>query len=209
MRVRQKLTARYCCVWGLGALCLLGWLGAAGGGYAFTGVKPVAKPYLAMRTQAAQEAQEGKEGDISKGPWRRFRTWITDADSRQRFASMGAAGVLSYGVVSNMNYIPLFAFAWYVVSTRSGVSPVHEWPAFLSTYAALYVVNNLLRPIKLVAVAFATPRVNRCFKWVMNKYGIGKKRAVAIVYIVLNTFTVLLMALSVLVASCLAGVPVW
>lgn len=145
----------------------------------------------------------------SPSRWRRVRDWLTDAENRKRFASMGTAGVLSYGVVSNINYIPLFSYAWYRVAVRSKASPIHQWPAFLSTYATLYIFNNVLRPIKLVVIGFVTPRVERSFTWMMEKLGIGRKRAVLLVYVMLNTLAVLLMGLSVLAASCLAGVPIW
>lgn len=141
--------------------------------------------------------------------WRRVRDWLIDAENRKRFASMGTAGVLSYGVVSNINYIPLFSYAWYLVAVRSKASPIHQWPAFLSTYATLYIFNNILRPIKLVVIGFVTPRVERSFTWMMEKLGIGRKRAVLLVYVMLNTLAVLLMGLSVVAASCLAGVPIW
>eukprot|EP00931_Biecheleriopsis_adriatica_P111023 TRINITY_DN85368_c0_g1_i1.p1 TRINITY_DN85368_c0_g1~~TRINITY_DN85368_c0_g1_i1.p1 ORF type:complete len:245 (-),score=35.63 TRINITY_DN85368_c0_g1_i1:93-827(-) len=145
----------------------------------------------------------------AKGRWQRLRSWLTDAESRRRFASMGAAGVLSYGLVSNLNYIPLWAFAWYVVAARNGVSPVHQWPTFLSFYATLYVANNILRPLKLVALGVVTPRVDRLFSWTMRKFSLGKKRAVALVYVVLNTLVILLMGLSIAAASLCAGVPIW
>ena len=154
----------------------------------------------------SQKTQEAKE--TAKSRWSRFCNWCTDAENRKRFASMGAAGVLSYGVVSNLNYIPLFAYAWYVVAIRSKVSPIHQWPAFLSTYATLYIFNNMLRPIKLVVIGFVTPRVDSCFTWLVEK-GLGRKRAILLVYVVLNLLAVILMALSVLAASCLAGVSVW
>ena len=69
--------------------------------------------------------------------------------------------------------------------------------------------NNVLRPAKLIVVGFVTPRVNKCFDWAMEKFGIGKKLAVALTYFVLNLGAVLLMGLSVLAASALAGVPIW
>ena len=154
-----------------------------------------------------RKAEESPER--SKSRFRRVRDWLTDADNRKRFASMGTAGVLSYGVVSNVNYIPLFSYAWYLVAVRTKVSPIHQWPAFLSTYATLYIFNNVLRPIKLVVIGFVTPRVERSFTWMMDKLGIGRKRAVLLVYVTLNTLAVLLMGVSVLAASCLAGVPIW
>ncbi len=144
-----------------------------------------------------------------KSFWRRARDWLTDAENRRRFASMGTAGVLSYGVVSNVNYIPLFSYAWYLVAVRSKRSPLDQWPSFLSTYATLYIFNNVLRPVKLVVIGFVTPRIERSFTWMMNKFGIGRKRAVLLVYITLNSLAVLLMAVSVLAASCLAGVSIW
>ena len=64
----------------------------------------------------------------SPSRWRRVRDWLIDAENRKRFASMGTAGVLSYGVVSNINYIPLFSYAWYLVAVRSKASPIHQWP---------------------------------------------------------------------------------
>eukprot|EP00438_Fugacium_kawagutii_P006051 Skav218234 [mRNA] locus=scaffold4566:147522:148010:+ [translate_table: standard] len=147
--------------------------------------------------------------DSPKSPFRRVRDWLTDAENRKRFASMGTAGVLSYGVVSNINYIPLFSYAWYLVAVRTRNSPIHQWPVFLSTYATLYVFNNILRPIKLVVIGFVTPRIERSFTWMMERFGIGRKRAVLIVYVMLNALAVFLMAVSVLAASCLAGVPIW
>ena len=30
--------------------------------------------------------------------WKRLRSWATDEENRKKFASMGAAGVLSYGM---------------------------------------------------------------------------------------------------------------
>ncbi|CAE7255646.1 unnamed protein product [Symbiodinium sp. CCMP2456] len=160
-------------------------------------------------TQTLRASQGGEKAKDPPSRWKKIQLWLTDAENRKRFASMGAAGVLSYSVVSNVNYIPLFAGAWYLVSTRTHISPAHQWPVFLSTYATLYFLNNVLRPAKLVVVGFVTPRVNRCFDWVMTKFGIGKKLAVTLTYVILNLGAVLLMGLSVLGASVLAGVPIW
>lgn len=176
---------------------------------------PRAIPTRLRRTQTWLQSRDEREVEqveqktlTSQSRWTRLRNWFTDAENRRRFASMGAAGVLSYGVVSNANYIPLFAYAWYLVSVHTKVSPLHQWPAFLSTYATLYVFNNVLRPIKLVALGLVTPRVDSCFNWLAGR-GIGRKRAVLLVYVVLNSLTILLMALSVFGASCLAGVRIW
>ena len=76
-----------------------------------------------------------------------------------------------------MNYIPLFSYAWYLVAKSTHASPLHQWPKFLSTYATLYFLNNILRPLKLILVGFTTPKIDRCFSWLVRR-GLGKKRAV-------------------------------
>mmetsp|Transcript_71427 Transcript_71427/g.126174 ORF Transcript_71427/g.126174 Transcript_71427/m.126174 type:complete len:169 (+) Transcript_71427:3-509(+) len=167
---------------------------------------------IQKRDQHGRLMRLSERPDVSAGTknwWQKAKTWLTDAESRRRFASMGAAGVLSYGLVSNVNYIPLFSFAWYVVAVQTGMSPVKQWPKFLAYYATLYLFNNILRPVKLVALGFVTPKVDRCFGWTMKKFNIGKKRAIALVYILANLSVTVLMFLCVAFASLLAGVPMW
>lgn len=135
--------------------------------------------------------------------------WMTDANNRKRFASMGTAGMLSYGLISNVNYIPLFSVAWYLVSVRTQISPLQQWNTFMGCYLSLWVVNNALRPVKVIAIAAFTPVLDRLFTSVAKRFNWSKQRAVALIFLVTNLGVTVLFGVGVLLASLLSGVPIW
>jgi len=141
--------------------------------------------------------------------WRRPFAWLTDAESRRKCASMGAAGLVAYHLLSLVNYIPLWGFAWYAVAKRTGMSPFLELRVFFSACFPLFVANNILRPAKVAAAAALVPMVDRWLNRVMQALAIGKKRACALVSLGAVAVAVPLQLLGFALASSLARVPLW
>ena len=60
-------------------------------------------------------------------------------------AALGGAILLSYGFVSNASYMACLSVAWYLFSSRTGLSPLApgQKPKFLAIYGGLVLVRDL------------------------------------------------------------------
>lgn len=154
--------------------------------------------------------------------WQKLRTKIAsyytpqDNDGltfRQRLAKLGLAALLSYGWVSNMSYCVTVSCAWYIFSRQTGLSPLQpgQWKPFLAVYAGFWVLNNVLRPLRLaVSVGLVAPVFERILSAMQERLRVSRPVAIAITVFLSNVVgTLSFMCLGILGASVLAQVPIW
>ena len=145
----------------------------------------------------------------------RLKAWIrrnSPKMDRESLKAMGAAMLLSYGFVSNASYMACLSVAWFLFSTRTGLSPLAEGqkPAFLAVYAGLVVLQNVIRPVRFAASVALSPSFDRLIDKVMDRFKMGKAKAMAVVVFSVNVVgTFALMFGGIALASLLSGVPVW
>lgn len=173
------------------------------------------------------EEKEEDDTSVSISPakeevpaWKRiifFYKYRNDDDGdgltfRQKLAKMGLSALLSYGFVSNMSYCVSVGLAWFGFSKKTGLSPLApgQWPKFLAVYAGFYVINNIVRPIRLAISIGVTPYFDKAVATIQRKTGFNKTLSIGIVVFLANICgTTSLMAFSVWIASLAAGVPIF
>ncbi|CAM9595977.1 unnamed protein product [Sphacelaria rigidula] len=121
---------------------------------------------------------------------------------------LGLYAVLSYGFVSNASYAICTCIAWFISSKKSGLSPLAagQWQLFLTCYAGLFAVNNVLRVPRFgLAVALA-PTFDRFIAYLMKKSGRGKAFATGMCVFLVNVIgTLTLIVSGILLASIASG----
>lgn len=131
---------------------------------------------------------------------------------RKRLSKMGLMCVLSYGFVSNMNAMLLLCSSVYVAMSRTGASPLASGAAlrqFGITYGGLYIISNLIRPLRIALALSISPAFDKFIKNIERT--LNCKRGLAIILTVLlanvvGTFAFLFGGLGL--ASALTGVPI-
>jgi hypothetical protein len=162
-----------------------------------------------------------EEGATSQSRLQRLRSKIasyyTPQDDgltfRQRLTQLGLAALLSYGWVSNMSYCVTVSCAWYIFSRQTGLSPLQpgQWKPFLAVYAGFWVLNNVLRPLRLaVSVGLVAPQFERFLQALQQRLRVSRPVAIALTVFLANVVgTLSFMCLGIFGASVLAQVPVW
>jgi len=118
---------------------------------------------------------------------------------RAAIAKLGAGGFLAYGGVSNVNYGVAIGVSWIAFVKKYGVSPLgDQWPAFLAFYAAMWTLQNFLRPARFALAVALAPSANRLIDAVGARTGFGRRGA----------FALLLLAMAVTMTSTL-GLALW
>jgi hypothetical protein len=132
--------------------------------------------------------------------------------SKEMIKKMGLNVFLSYGWVSNMSYCVTVSVAWFVFSTKTGLSPLAkgQWKPFLAVYAGFYVFNNFVRPFRLALSVAVSKYFDMIVEKVQAKLRVSKALAVGMTVFFVNIVgTCSFMALGILGASVLAGVPIF
>lgn len=130
--------------------------------------------------------------------------------NRESLSKMGMSALLAYGFVSNVSGVIAVSCAWFIFSTRTGISPLANKPAFLGIYAGFTVMLNVIRPARFALSMAISPYFERIRKTFQRKFGVSPKGATVLMVIFINLLgTSALMGLGVGLASILSGVPVW
>mmetsp|Transcript_5430 Transcript_5430/g.8326 ORF Transcript_5430/g.8326 Transcript_5430/m.8326 type:complete len:239 (-) Transcript_5430:249-965(-) len=131
--------------------------------------------------------------------------------TRKRLAKMGLATLLSYGVVQNIKACITMGISWFAFSKRTNLSPLapHQWKPFLTVYAGFHVATNVIdKPLCIALSIGLGPHLESFVGWIRTRAKVSKSVAVGITAVLFNVvLTLMLMALSVLTASVLSGVP--
>jgi len=138
--------------------------------------------------------------------------YLTIKTDKASLAALGGAILLSYGYVSNASYMVCLSIAWYLFSSRTGVSPLAPGmkPKFLAIYGGLVLFLNIIRPLRFALAAGLSPAFDKLISFVQSKTGFGKAKAMGVVVFSVNvvgTFTLMFSGIGI--ASLLSGVPVW
>jgi hypothetical protein len=145
----------------------------------------------------------------------RIRSYFAPDDGltfRQRLGKVGLSCALAYGWVSNMSYSVTVSLAWYIFSKQTGKSPLApgQWKGFLAVYAGFWVFNNIVRPLRLTVAIAIGPQFDNVVAGIEKRMRVSRGVAIFITVLFANLFgTILAMASGVLLASTLAGVPVF
>jgi len=129
---------------------------------------------------------------------------------RQRLTKMGIFAAMSYNVISHVNSGTTMTIAYYLYSTRTGLSPLEadQWKGFLGFYAGFWVFNNFLRPLRIAGAVALTPRMEALTIRVQSRFQLSRTKAIALTgvatYLAALSYTTICMAL----ASTLSGVPI-
>lgn len=132
--------------------------------------------------------------------------------TKEMLAKMGLSTLLSYGFVSNMFMGACVSFSWYTFSRKTGLSPLapNQWKGFLGTYAAFYVVNNFLRPLRVAASIAISKYFDDAITLIQNKMNCPRAAAIGLVVFLANVVgTLTVMGGGIFIASTLAGVPLF
>lgn len=130
--------------------------------------------------------------------------------TRERLAKMGLATLLSYGLVSNINSCITVGISWFAFSKKTQLSPLapDQWKPFLAVYAGFYVASNFLRPFRVALSIGVGPYLDSFIRSIQKRTKVNKSVAVGITVFFFNiVITTTFMALCILSASVLAGVP--
>lgn len=131
---------------------------------------------------------------------------------RKRLSKMGLMCVLAYGFVSNVNAMLLTCISTYVAMKTTGASPLTSAAAlrqFGITYGGLYLVSNLIRPLRISLALAISPAFESFISGLQRRLSCKRWAAVALTVFlanVLGTFAVLFGGLSL--ASIITGVPI-
>eukprot|EP00438_Fugacium_kawagutii_P016263 Skav226626 [mRNA] locus=scaffold2041:473998:478253:+ [translate_table: standard] len=125
---------------------------------------------------------------------------------------MGLMCLLSYGFVSNVNALLLLLLATYRSILATGQSPLTSKAAlkqFGITWAGLYVISNIVRPVRIsIALAISKP-IDNLVKWFEEKLKCKRWMAIGTVMLFLNVFlTIAMLWGGMMLVSTLTGVQV-
>jgi hypothetical protein len=85
-----------------------------------------------------------------------------------------------------------------------------QWKGFLAVYAGFWVFNNLVRPLRLAVSVAISPQFDRIVLGIQDRLKVSRAAAITTVVILANLIgTTFFMATGILVASFLAGVPIF
>eukprot|EP00930_Biecheleria_cincta_P087273 TRINITY_DN76521_c0_g1_i1.p1 TRINITY_DN76521_c0_g1~~TRINITY_DN76521_c0_g1_i1.p1 ORF type:complete len:245 (+),score=31.65 TRINITY_DN76521_c0_g1_i1:42-776(+) len=132
-------------------------------------------------------------------------------DSKQ-LRKMGLMCLLSYGFVSNVNAVILILLATYRAIVATGASPLAEKAAlkqFGITWLGLYMVSNLLRPLRISLALGISPVIDKLVNRI--QVGLGCKRwlAVTLAVVLLNIVgTIAILYFGMTLVSASTGVEV-
>ncbi|CAB9502268.1 expressed unknown protein [Seminavis robusta] len=156
-----------------------------------------------------------KTGDIQSW-WGNVRTSLSPDDEdgvtlKQKLAKKGFAAFATYIFLGNFSSVSLLSCAWYVFSVRTGVSPIApgQWKPFLAVLSGFLAINVAIKPVKISVALAATPLTERAMGCLKHKCHGSKSLTTGLVLSFLIVAALCSLSGGVIVASTLAGVPVF
>ncbi|CAJ1341200.1 unnamed protein product [Effrenium voratum] len=139
----------------------------------------------------------------------RGRTRRRSQSRRERLASLGAAGALSYTSLKLLKHAVINGIAWYLTAKRLGLPPPRRWPTFMATYAAVYVASTPLQPVKWAMIAAMSPAVDRMMGSMSGRLQWSKKQTAGLLFLIVAAIAAVVWLSGILLASALAKTPIW
>lgn len=112
-------------------------------------------------------------------------------------------------VIFWQNSQKLFVF---VCCYKTGLSPLApgQWKGFLAVYFGFFVFNNIVRPVRVAVSIGVSPLFDKIIVMIQEKFRVNKAAAVGITVFFANIVcTISFMSTGIIIASILAGVPVF
>eukprot|EP00929_Paragymnodinium_shiwhaense_P010316 TRINITY_DN114915_c0_g1_i1.p1 TRINITY_DN114915_c0_g1~~TRINITY_DN114915_c0_g1_i1.p1 ORF type:complete len:271 (-),score=30.37 TRINITY_DN114915_c0_g1_i1:174-986(-) len=147
-------------------------------------------------------------------PWStKLRRWWKKNGKldRKKMSGLGLACLLSYGFVSNASLMICIHIATFSAMRATGASPLSDTAAlkqFGITYAGLYLVNSIIRPLRFGLSLGLSPAFDRLVAGIQSKLSCKKRTAIGVTVFLVNvigTFTILFSGL--FLVSWLCSVP--
>ncbi|CAK9014856.1 Hypothetical protein (Fragment) [Durusdinium trenchii] len=172
--------------------------------------KRVRKILAKAEKEETEDVKDSAESTKTSG----FRRWWkkTAKIDAKALRKMGLMCLLSYGFVSNVNALLLILLATYRSILATGASPLASKASlkqFGITWAGLYVISNIVRPVRIsIALAISKP-FDKLVKFFEEKLKCKRWMAIGAVVLFLNVFlTIALLWGGMILVSSLTGVKV-
>lgn len=142
----------------------------------------------------------------------RLKQWWkkTAKVDRKKMAELGVSAVLSYGLISNLNYCGTLCAAKIIFEKKNGVSPFApgQWKAFLAIYGGLWAAMNFVRPLRVWLALGLTPYFDKLIQKISAKFGVKKSVALGITVFFVNILgTFAFLGTGLYLSSVYTGVP--
>ena len=157
-------------------------------------------------------AQDDKIPSDEKNIWTKAinffsRKDLMTADNLKKF---GTSVLLSYGIVSNINYSTAVIIAWCIHGKTSGLSPLApgQWKGFLAIYAGLWAANNFLRPARVSLSIIISPWLQKLVDKIESYSKLNKAQSAFLTFIIVNNFgAICYLVLGLTLVTRLLGLP--
>ncbi|CAL1166403.1 unnamed protein product [Cladocopium goreaui] len=162
------------------------------GAFGYAAVARRHKVLKASKESKGDDPKEVEEVEEVTNTSRLKRWWKKTAKlDAKALRKMGLMCLLSYGFVSNVNALMLLLLATYRSILATGQSPLTSKAAlkqFGITWAGLYVISNIVRPVRIsIALAISKP-IDSLVKWFEEKLKCKRWMAIGTVMLFLNVF---------------------
>eukprot|EP01025_Chloroclados_australasicus_P021124 TRINITY_DN22184_c0_g1_i3.p1 TRINITY_DN22184_c0_g1~~TRINITY_DN22184_c0_g1_i3.p1 ORF type:complete len:224 (-),score=13.00 TRINITY_DN22184_c0_g1_i3:374-1045(-) len=141
-------------------------------------------------------------GDLPKedgmkqiGPMQQLKNFLGGGKvDIEKLKKLGSGAIIAYGFTSNVTYGIGVVIAWITYVRQTGVCPLApgHWQSFLGVYAGIFVLNNIIRPVRFTVAIGITPFVNIGITVLQNKFNVRRSSA-------------FIMMLGLLAATTIAG----
>eukprot|EP00746_Dinoflagellata_sp_MGD_P152826 gnl/MRDRNA2_/MRDRNA2_83911_c0_seq1.p1 gnl/MRDRNA2_/MRDRNA2_83911_c0~~gnl/MRDRNA2_/MRDRNA2_83911_c0_seq1.p1 ORF type:complete len:140 (+),score=14.61 gnl/MRDRNA2_/MRDRNA2_83911_c0_seq1:191-610(+) len=122
---------------------------------------------------------------------------------------MGVYVFMSYGLMSNLNYITLLSIAWFTFAKTTGLSPLapEQWKPFLLVYGGYWMIGNFLRPFRIAAAMAIAPFFRSFIAFFRERLKVPNPVAFGVTFFFVNVvMPCSLLALGVCGVSAITGV---
>ena len=133
-----------------------------------------------------------------------------EAPLKEKLLKLGLAAFLSYGFVSNMTYAVMLSLAYFVFTSRTGITPLApgQKAPFLAVYTTFFVINNFLRPVRLAVATYTASYFEGTIKFLQERLKLNRVFATVLVVFLFNICgTFAAMFVGVNIAAWASGVP--
>jgi len=170
---------------------------------------------VAAAPAAEESTSKGSTDTAAAGPATplgRFASWWREHGrfDRKKIQEMGVTCFLSYGFIANFIAVSLIVFSAYSAMSSTGLSPLADRTAlrrFGLTYAGLYVVSSLLRPVRFAVAVAASRPLEKLMKRMSHRLKCTKTVAILLTVFVVNCLTIVVLLSGLRFASIATGVP--
>eukprot|EP01023_Acetabularia_acetabulum_P016140 TRINITY_DN17969_c0_g2_i2.p1 TRINITY_DN17969_c0_g2~~TRINITY_DN17969_c0_g2_i2.p1 ORF type:complete len:220 (-),score=16.13 TRINITY_DN17969_c0_g2_i2:219-878(-) len=146
------------------------------------------------QTSSENVKKENEKGQSqqSSNVWSRLKNLFGGGKiDMAKLKELGSGALISYGFTSNVTYGIGVIVSWITYVRQTGVCPLApgHWQGFLAVYAGMFVLNNIIRPIRFTVAIALTPFVNQIIISTQQRLKIGRPLAFTIVMVLMGLIT--------------------